>query len=121
MAKKYTDKQKSSLVTKYHEVRKSGTNAEKSAKAVGVHYNTILKWENQAGKPKVTKIASKTKTKKTAAKTMAPRRNATQKKGRKRTAPATMRTGDIVLVTPDGFRVEGIAPRDLVRVMRELK
>jgi len=110
MAKKYTDKQKSNLVTKYHEVRKSGTNAEKSAKAVGLHYNTILKWEKQAGKPKVTKIASKTKTKKTV--------TVPKKRGRK---PGIAKTGDIVLVTPDGFRIEGIATRDLVRVLRELK
>jgi len=121
MVKQYTDKQKSNMLAKYYEIRKSGTNAEKAAKAVGVHYNTILKWENKVGKPKVTNIAGKTKPTKTESKTMAPRRNANQKKGRKRTAPATMKTGDIVLVTPDGFRIEGIAPQDLVRVLRELK
>ncbi len=121
MIKRYTDNEKSKLLTKYHEVRKSGTNAEKSAKAVGVHYNTILKWENQAGKPKVTKIASKTKPKKMASGTMTLRRNAYLKKSRTRTAATTIKTDGVVLVTPDGFRIEGIAPKDLVRVLRELK
>jgi len=106
--------QKTNLLTKYHDFRKSGTNAEKAAKKVGLHYNTILKWENQDGKPKVTRAAPK----KTAASTGALKRKVTRKKGRK---PVAAKTGDIVLVTPDGFRIEGISAKDLVRVMRELR
>jgi len=109
MPKRYTDKQKTNLLTKYHEVRKSGTNAEKAAKKVGLHYNTILKWENQVGKPKVTSATPKKTT------TM---QRVQKKRGRK---PVAAKTGDIVLVTPDGFRIEGISSQELVRVLRELK
>jgi len=109
--KRFTDEKKAAMIAKYHEVRKSGITAEKAAKKVGLHYNTILKWENQAGKPKVSKIANKTKPKKTV--------SIPKNRGRK---PGTaVKAGNIVLVTPDGFRVEGISPSDLVRVLRELK
>ncbi|HUU01295.1 MAG TPA: transposase [Myxococcota bacterium] len=107
--KRFTDKQKTNLLGKYHDLHKSGTNAEKAAKKVGVHYNTILKWESKAGKPKVTSAAPK--------KTTTVQRVQKRRGGKQGIA----KTGDIVLVTPDGFRIEGIAPRDLVRVMRELK
>ncbi len=109
--KRYSDNQKSAMLTKYHRLRKSGTNAEKSAKKVGVHYNTILKWENQAGKPKVTSATPKKTT------TM---HRGKKKRGR-RPGSAAVKTGGLVLVTPNGFRIEGISSKELARVLRELK
>jgi len=109
MPKRYTDKQKSNLLTKYHDLRKSGTNAEKAAKKVGLHYNTILKWESQAGKPQVTSATPKKTT------TM---QRVQKKRGRK---PGIAKAGGLRLVTPAGFRIEGISTKELIRVLKELK
>ncbi|RKY24554.1 MAG: hypothetical protein DRP79_07630 [Planctomycetota bacterium] len=42
MAKRYTDKQKAAKLAKYNDLKKA-------AKAVGVSYVTLLKWEKASG------------------------------------------------------------------------
>jgi len=56
-----------------------------------VPYNTILKWKNHAGKPKVAKIASKTKPKKSAANTWRPDGRLHERRAKK-TAASTLKT-----------------------------
>ena len=108
--KRHSDKQKSTLLTKYHGIRKSGSTAEKAAKKVGVAYITLLNWEKKSGKPKGKK-AIRAALKKAVA--------VPKKRGRK--PGTTAKTGGLTLVTPAGFRIEGISTKELIRVLRELK
>ena len=48
--KRYTAKQQTQLLDKYHKLRKGGMSADKAAKKVGVSYLTLLKWEKKSGK-----------------------------------------------------------------------
>jgi DNA-binding XRE family transcriptional regulator len=108
--KRYTNKQKSTLLSKYKGLRKSGSTAEKAAKKVGVSYITLLNWEKKSGKPKGKK-AVRAALKKAVA--------APKKRGRK---PGTaLKGGGLTLVTPAGFRIEGISTKELIRVLRGLK
>ncbi|MFC1654173.1 hypothetical protein ACFL2F_00060 [Myxococcota bacterium] len=103
--KRHTDKQKSTLLTKYHGLRKSGSTAEKAAKKVGVSYIKLLNWEKKSGKPKG-KRAVRAALKKAVAVL-----KGKKKRGRK---PGTVvKGGGLTLVTPAGFRIEGISTKEL--------
>jgi len=113
--KRYSAKRQTSLLDKYHELRKGGMSAEKAAKKVGVSYLTLLKWEKKTGKRIKSKrgrpLSKKTVIKK-ALKTP-------KKRGRK--AKAAKKVEGHTLVTPTGFRIEGISTGELIRVLKALK
>lgn len=113
--KRHTAKQRAKLVDKYHELRKGGLSADKAAKKVGVSYITLLKWEKKSGK-KLKSKRGRPPGKKAALKKAlkAPKKRGRPKKETKSTRGHT-------LVTPTGFRIEGISTSELIRVLKELK
>jgi len=114
--RRYSAKQQNKLLDKYHELRKAGNNAQKASKKVGVSYLTLLKWEKKSGKRIKTKrgrpAGKKTLSKKSAL------RKALKVPKQKR---ATKQAGGLTLVTPSGFRIEGITSAELIKVLRGLK
>jgi hypothetical protein len=113
--KRYSDKKKQALLARYYDLRKDGKNTADASKAVGVPYITLHNWEKKAGGAKKSvKKASPKKTLKKAVKI--PR-------GRKAVAHKTKKTatGRLVLVTPTGFRIEGISSGELIKVLKALK
>jgi hypothetical protein len=115
---RYTAKQQTRLLSKYHELRKGGTSADKAAKKVGVSYLTLLKWEKKSGRRIKTKrgrpAGKRGMSKKTALKKAL---KVPKKRGR---PPKTKQTG-LTLVTPSGFRIEGITSAELIKVLRGLR
>lgn len=110
---RYTAKQQAKLVDKYHELRKAGASADKAAKKVGISYITLLKWEKKSGKKLKTKRGRPPGKKAALKKAL----KVPKKKGR----PPKAKKGGLTLVTPTGFRIEGISTSELIRVLRELK
>ena len=116
--KRFSDKKKQALLARYNALRKEGKNTAEAAKSVGVPYITLHTWEKKAGGGKRT--ASK------AGKQAA--RKALKKavkipRGRKKAAKKTRTAGagKLVLVTPAGFRIEGISSGELIKVLKSLK
>ena len=113
--KRYTAKQQAGLLAKYHELRKGVTSADKAAKKVGVSYLTLLKWEKKSGKKVKTKRGRPPGKKATLKKAL----KVPKKKGRPTTV--AKKAEGHTLVTPSGFRIEGIATKDLIRVLKATK
>ena len=111
--KRYTAKQQAKLLKKYHELRKGGMSADKAAKKVGVSYLTLLKWEKKSGKKFKTKRGRPPGKKAALKKAL----KVPKKKGR----PTKAKKGGLTLVTPSGFRIEGITSAELIKVLRGLK
>lgn len=115
--KRYSAKRQAALLDKYHELRKGGLAADKAAKNVGVSYLTLLKWEKKTGKRIKTKrgrpAGKKSMSKKTAIK-----KALKVPKGKKKFAKPA---GGLTLVTPSGFRIEGITTKELIKVLRAIK
>lgn len=109
---RYSAKQHTRLLDKYHELRKGGMAADKAAKKVGVSYLTLLKWEKKSGK----KI--KTKRGRPKGKKAVLKKALKLPKGKKKAAKPS---GGLTLVTPSGFRIEGITSAELIKVLRGLK
>jgi transposase len=87
---------------------------DKAAKRVGVSYLTLLKWEKKSGKKIKTK-RGRPPGKKAALK------KAMKVSKEKKKAKATAKEGGLTLVTPTGFRIEGITSAELIKVLRGLK
>jgi hypothetical protein len=115
--RRYSAKRQATLLNKYHELRKGGMSAQKAAKKVGVSYLTLLKWEKKTGKRIKTK-RGRPKGKKRMSKKAALKKALKVPKGKKK---AVKRAGGLTLVTPSGFRIEGITPAELIKVLRGLK
>ena len=111
--KRYSAKQQARLLKKYHELRKGGMSADKAAKKVGVSYLTLLKWEKKTGK-RIKAKRGRPPGKKAALKKAL---KVPKKKGR----PPKVKKGGLTLVTPSGFRIEGITSAELIKVLRGLK
>ncbi len=113
--KRYSDKRRQALLARYNGLRKGGKNTTEASKAVGVPYITLHNWEKKSGgaKKRVKKIDAK-KTLKTAMKV--PRGKKRAKRPVKKAA-----TGRLILVTPTGFRIEGISSGQLIKVLKALK
>jgi hypothetical protein len=94
MAKRYSDKQKTSLLAKYHTLRKSGKTAQQAAKAVNVSYLTLRKWEKSSPA------------------------SAASRKG---TVADVIRSGSIALTTPAGYRIETDSPEQMAAVLNMLQ
>lgn len=116
--KRYTPKEKERLLAKYNTARAAGKNTQDAAKAVGVPYITIHSWEKKTGKTTRRKKA----TKKSSVKRQALKKAVRGKKkpGRKPKAAPKPR-GGLTLVTPNGFRIEGISSSELIMVLKALK
>jgi len=144
--KRYSAKDQASLLKKYKAERKSGTSAMDAAKKVGVSYITLLGWEKKAGKKakvgrpkkKASKKGKVGRPKKKTSKRGRPKKTATkkvskrgrpkkaktvQKKVSKITRKSQMKKGSngLALVTPGGFRIEGINVKDLISVLKTLR
>ena len=115
--KRYSEQQKSKLLDKYHEARSGGMTAQQAARKVGISYLTLLRWEKSLGKapPKTSRKAAKTGRKNKAGR----KKTAGRKPGRKPGRPAGK--GDLTLVTPSGYRVEGITTAELIRILQAAK
>ncbi len=106
MAKRLTDKQKAKKLAKYMQLREDGKTAAAAAKAVGVAYFNLVRWEKEGGRrPK--KAGKK----------------AGRKPGSRRVAaavgaPASAR---LILTTPGGYRIETDRAEDIVAVLKALK
>ncbi len=103
MAKRLTDKQKAKKLAKYRELRESGKTADVAAKAVGVAYFSLLRWDKAAGKPK-----------------KAGKKKAGRKPGSRRVA-AVKTPARLTLTTPGGYRIEAEDPKDVISVLKALK
>jgi len=103
--KRHTDKQRAALVAKYEGLLAAGEKTTAAAKKVGVGYITLLNWRKKFGSRKINKKSP---------------RKTSRKQAPKRSAVAPAKTGGTVLVTPNGFRIEGLSPKDIIRVMREM-
>ena len=110
--RRYSAKRQAALLDKYHELRKGGLNADMAAKKVGVSYLTLLKWEKASGK-KIKSKRGRPPGKKSALK----KALKAHKKGR----PPKAKKGGLTLVTPTGFRIEGITTKELIKVLRGMK
>ncbi len=106
MAKRLTEKQKAKKLAKYRQLREDGKTARQAAKAVGVSYMTLVRWEKAAGKPPK-KVGRK-----------AGRKPARARVAAAVGAPASAR---LTLTTPDGYRIEADNPEDVVAVLKGLK
>jgi len=126
-AKRYSPEDKHRLLAEYKAYRKAGDNVKDASKKVGVPYITLHLWENKGKKKKVEK--SKTKKGKSAgrAKTKTTNKKNVLKKavspnanrsGRK--SPRKNKSEGLTLVTPRGYRIEGISPSDLIKVLKAL-
>ena len=125
---RYSEEQKKQLLEKYNELCKQGKNVVEAAKEVGVSYVTLRKWEGKKssrGQRGVKKNADKTSA---LEKALKPReeRAAKKKSVQKKKASSSKNTtkkqgGTLVLVTPRGYRIEGISASDLIKVLKELK
>jgi DNA-binding XRE family transcriptional regulator len=102
--KRYSKGRKLALLSKYRELRKKGMTAQKAAKAVKVSYLTLRKWEKETGAPKLGRAGS-------------------GKAGKKGRSAATThgKRGGLTLITPAGFRIEGISSKELIQVLKAIK
>ncbi|MBW1810790.1 MAG: hypothetical protein JRJ19_13745 [Deltaproteobacteria bacterium] len=99
--KRYSSKQRVATLSKYNTLRATGLTAMQAAKKVGVSYLTLLKWEKISGR----------------------KPGQPKKSGRKpvKQASVTVKKGQLVLITPAGFRIEGISAKDLIQVLKAVK
>ncbi len=114
-AVRYSDEKRKSLLTKYHELRSQGKKTDEASKAIGVSYITIRSWEK--GK---TKTGKKVKAKKGKS-VLAAKKTPKKITGRRGPKAAQTSAGHLTLVTPAGFRIEGISSNELIQVLKALK
>jgi len=120
--KHYSAKRQANLLKKYHELRKGGTSADKAAKKVGVSYLTLLRWEKKSGKRiKIKRGRPSNKKRSRTAKGAEAALKKALKVPKKRGRPPKAKKGGLTLVTPSGFRIEGITSAELIKVLRRLK
>ncbi len=108
MAKRLTEKQKAKKLAKYRQLREDGKTAVAAAKAVGVAYFNLVRWEKEGGRrPKKVgkKAGRKPGSRRVAAAVEAP-------------APASAR---LTLTTPEGYMIEADRAEDVVAVLKGLK
>jgi hypothetical protein len=110
--KRYSEKAKNNLLGKYHDLRKTGMAALAAAKKLGVSYITLLSWEKKSGKKVKVGRPSKKKIKSALKKAVK-----LPKRGRPKARPYE----GLALVTPAGYRIEGISAKDLIAVLKALK
>jgi hypothetical protein len=120
--KRYAPKEKEGLLTKWAELRKGGASAVVAAKQLGVPYITLNAWAKKAGLklPKKSKGGRKPGRKPGKAAAVRTLRKAVRlpRGPRPKAAPLA---GGLTLVTPAGYRIEGIETADLIRVLQALR
>jgi hypothetical protein len=120
--KRYTPKEKKALLDKWVEQRQAGQSAVAAAKALGVPYITLSGWAKKSGLalPRQGKGGRKPGRKPGKAKAIQTLQKAV-KPTRGRKLEAAPLAGGLTLVTPAGFRIEGIETADLIRVLQALR
>jgi hypothetical protein len=128
---RYSAKKRESLLSKYRELRQGGMNAQKAAGQVKVSYLTLRKWEKEAKLPKIGKRGRQAgKASKRAEKPQETTVNVTAllkkalktKPGRSTKAKTVPKSkGGMTLVTPSGYRIEGITSKNLLQVLKALR
>ena len=122
--RRYSDKARTKLLAKYNELKNAGATALDAAKKVCVSYITLLTWEKKSGrKPKrgrPAKIKAKAALKKSVGRPRGRPRHRS-KRGAVKGTEADKPAGGLTLVTPSGFRIEGISTKDLISVLKTLK
>ncbi len=131
-AKRYTTEEKKNLLARYNAYRKAGDNVKDASGKVGVPYITLHIWETKGKKKKSVKktarqtVKSSSRKKTAKKKTQNPNKKKILKKavtprtGRPKKAPKTHQSKGLTLVTPRGYRIEGISPSDLIKVLKAL-
>jgi hypothetical protein len=114
--KRYTPGEKRSLLAQFKKLHAGGKTAQASAQSVGVPYITLNNWGKKAGGGAVKKVAERVGRKPGLKPGRKPGRPANVKK-----AAMSVSAGGIVLVTPQGYRIEGINAGDLVTILSALK
>jgi len=94
---RYTPEKKKELLKKYHALCKSGKTTAEAAKEIGVPYITLRTWERKTGK-KRGRAGTKAKS-----------------------ASVSQKSGKLILETPKGYRIEGLSPSDLVKILKEVR
>lgn len=119
--KRFSDEKKKALLGRYYALRKEGKNTTEAAKAVGVPYITLHTWDKKAGGGKRVAPKASKRRKKSARKAL--KKAVKIPRGKKRAAPKKKAAGSgrLVLVTPAGFRIEGISSGELIKVLKSLK
>ncbi len=102
MAKRLSEKQKAKKLAKYRQLREGGKTAVAAAKAVGVAYFTLLRWDKETGKPKKAG------------------RKAGGKPGSRRAAAVNV-PARLTLTMPGGYRIEADRAEDVIAVLRALR
>ena len=107
--KRYNRSARAALLSKYRKLRKGGLNAQPAAKKVNVSYLTLRKWEKEAGLDKVGRLGNKNTA-------------GAGKRGKRggKEVTVTQAKGMLTLVTPKGFRIEGLSPKDLIMVLKAI-
>jgi hypothetical protein len=121
--KRYTPKEKASLLGKWAELRQGGASAVAAAKQLKVPYITLNAWAKKEGikLPKKSKGGRKPGRKPGKAKAVPALKKAVKlPRGRKARAQPVV-AGGLTLVTPAGYRIEGIETADLIRVLQSLR
>ncbi|RME29418.1 MAG: hypothetical protein D6806_01420 [Deltaproteobacteria bacterium] len=122
---RYTEEQKKQLLEKFNELCKQGKNVLEAAKEVGVSYVTLRKWGGKKSTARRKKAENKAAALKKALKPRkrktTKKKKAAKKKAAAKTAAYGQQKGNLVLVTPRGYRIEGISASDLIKVLKELK
>lgn len=113
-AKRYSDQRKAELLQKYVELRKAGETTQSAAKKIGVPYITVRSWEKKAGKSRPKHSGPKALNK-------ALKKALKKGKSSQKAAEATAGRGRLSLVTPAGYRIEGISSEQLIQVLKSLR
>jgi len=107
VAKRYDEAVKVQLLNAYHELRTGGKNAAVAAKEVGVPYITLRTWQ----KAREVKPTASKKPGKVFARGVRPSRKLKEPKKAPKSADAA---STVVVVLPDGTRVEGLSAKEAV-------
>ena len=93
---RYTPQERKDLLEKHDALRKSGKSALDAAKAIGVSYLTIVRWQKEAGHPALAALG---------------------RRGRPRSgAPA-----GLTLELPNGYKLVGLSADDLIGVLNAMR
>ena len=115
MPKKYSARQKTRKLGRYDQLRKAGKTAQQAAKAVGVGYPTLLKWEKEGERPG--KRAGEIDIDRALAQAFAAAKNGPKMT----TAAPSVPSEGMVLVTPSGYRLQGLSSKDLYMLLDALE
>lgn len=104
---RYSREARKTLLAKYEHLRAAGQTALKAARQISVSYITLRKWQTAEGSEPAPRGR--------------PPRRAGGVSARRLAAPRAAALSGLVLITPAGFRIEGLGAEEIVRVLREMR